>query len=434
MKRFLVSIIIQVITTTTFAYEAHEWGTFTSLVGANGQTQDGMYHEDEELPDFVHGFGETQLFPNPFPDFGDCNNLKVCFNPQVFSNNVISQKMETPVIYFYGNQVERVQVNVDFPEGIITETFPAPTSSSPQNSEDLVIADGKAQFDIEIMPMTGVQPPNVENGNIYGHARNVNSTMIRSNQEYEKFIFYRGLGRFYPRLHISSEDDNLSVIVDDQFKPHNAFLVFKREGQLPSLMSLMDSSSPVTPQQIAFNLHRYVIDGDTISGLKGEHPASDYVSFGGNAFDRLTESLQQAGLKKDEAQAMVATWENGYFHTPGLRMLYILPKHEVDDILPLKMTPAPQELERVFVARIELMLEVEELELVTQIMEQKLNFDIQSQGRMAEPRLRRARQVYQEQHMKIQSDIANFQYGLTAVFDDLVKQSQTLSSPPLGSE
>lgn len=45
-------------------YTAHEWGTFTSLVGSNGMTQHGLYHEDERLPDFVHQFGETRSLPS----------------------------------------------------------------------------------------------------------------------------------------------------------------------------------------------------------------------------------------------------------------------------------------------------------------------------------------------------------------------------------
>ena len=47
------------ITQPLIAFEAHEWGTFTSLLGSNGKTQNGMYHEDERLPAFVHGFGVT---------------------------------------------------------------------------------------------------------------------------------------------------------------------------------------------------------------------------------------------------------------------------------------------------------------------------------------------------------------------------------------
>src|SRR5688572_24382807 len=42
------------------AFQVHEWGTFTSLVGSDGQPQSDMYSEDEALPEFVHSFGENR--------------------------------------------------------------------------------------------------------------------------------------------------------------------------------------------------------------------------------------------------------------------------------------------------------------------------------------------------------------------------------------
>ncbi|NBO39532.1 hypothetical protein EBU99_13220, partial [bacterium] len=35
------------------SFTVHEWGTFTSLVGADGSLQQGMFGEDEPLPSFV---------------------------------------------------------------------------------------------------------------------------------------------------------------------------------------------------------------------------------------------------------------------------------------------------------------------------------------------------------------------------------------------
>src|SRR4051812_1682698 len=33
----------------------HEWGIFTSLQDSFGEVQAGLQHEEEKLPDFVHG-------------------------------------------------------------------------------------------------------------------------------------------------------------------------------------------------------------------------------------------------------------------------------------------------------------------------------------------------------------------------------------------
>ncbi|MEK7862968.1 MAG: hypothetical protein AAB295_06860, partial [Chloroflexota bacterium] len=34
--------------------EVHEWGTFTSLQGSDGVDLEGLHHEEEGLPPFVH--------------------------------------------------------------------------------------------------------------------------------------------------------------------------------------------------------------------------------------------------------------------------------------------------------------------------------------------------------------------------------------------
>jgi hypothetical protein len=138
-RKILTLINLLLVTTKVFAgYTAHEWGTFTSLVGSNGITVNGMYHEDEILPEFVHGFGETQTIAQPLPRPEPTRTThpdptrprpcrgKACFDDAFYEQNSITQKMETPVIYFYGDAQSEVEVNVKFPDGLITETFPAP--------------------------------------------------------------------------------------------------------------------------------------------------------------------------------------------------------------------------------------------------------------------------------------------------------------------
>ncbi len=369
MKKYLYLIILQFIASSALAYDAHEWGTFTSLVGSNGKTQTGMYHEDEHLPDFVYGFGEVQpiiSLPAPFPPFGECEQfIKTCFAPQVLQSNFISQKMETPVIYFYGEGGHNVKVDVDFPEGIITETFPAPLSSTPKNTEDLVIANGRAHFDVQLLPRSNpLTPPPVEPGNIYGHARETNSLMIKTNADVEKFIFYRGLGRFQPQFNISSVRKNLYINGFESTLPEHAFLVHVEENKEPTLLKVISPDGGLEPVQNSFGINYYTLSAKMIDQLKkGTGP---HITKGDQATLTLVSALFDSGLFLDEAFAMVNTWKNGYFKNPGLRLLYILPRSEVDSILPLTLNPEAEELERAFVARVEIMLEEEELEIVSQ--------------------------------------------------------------------
>ena len=52
------------------------------------------------------------------------------------------------------------------------------------------------------------------------------------------------------------------------------------------------------------------------------------------------------GLYTAEATAMVNTWEDSWLED-GTRVLYVLPKEWTDEVLPLTITPAPQEVARV---------------------------------------------------------------------------------------
>ncbi len=50
---------------------------------------------------------------------------------------------------------------------------------------------------------------------------------------------------------------------------------------------------------------------------------------------------------------MVETWRDSWFED-GLRLLYIVPRSSIDEVLPLEITPAPANTARVFVGRIEI--------------------------------------------------------------------------------
>jgi hypothetical protein len=396
-----MSLSLVLLALPTFAkYEAHEWGTFTSVVDSTGVTQNGMYHEDEALPKFVHGFGELRveaaLPPTPVPvnprppgkpkpPRPPCHS-KVCFSQEALSRNVITQKMETPVVYFYSDQAQVVKLNVKFPEGIITETYPGPVFTFPTMSDPHIIGKGESQFVLNILNTKTGSLPFVEKDNIYGHARAVNSNLINSGAETEKFLFYRGLGRFQPKISITSKDGNLKIGKLDLARPQAAFLIHVDafgHGQLLSLDSVKTK-------------HEVEISAKLIQQLKNHEAVSPFIIKGEQARGKLIDELVLSGLYKDEAIAMINTWENGYLKVPGLRLLYILPRSEVDEILPLTLSPAPEKFVRSFVARMEILLDTEEQQILADITEQQYKFRPAELGRFAEPILHRIRAIAQK--------------------------------------
>lgn len=374
-------------------YEAHEWGTFTSLVGSNGITQNGMYHEDEALPDFVHGFGElrderhkTLAFnEDPEPDPRPPCRGKGCFGDFVFQNNIITQKMETPVIYFYTRSPIDVNVNVRFPEGVVTETYPGPVSTFPNQRDTATIANGNTTFQVHVSTAQSGPIPNVPRDNIYSHARNVDSNIVTSGRETEKFIFYRGIGRFQPRLGIESVGSGLTIRARTGYVPQAAFLVhvdseLRTQGMNLGQMSVERVVSIPIEQMARLRNH-------SVS------PNREFLQSGALR-NSMISALITSGLNRDEAVAMLDTWENGYLKVPGLRLLYILPRNEVDQVLPLTLTPAPRSLVRSFVGRIEIMLAQDEQNLISDIESLGPSFRSEGLGRFAEPMLRRAQEVY----------------------------------------
>lgn len=408
MRPLIALLTLLTATQPAFAkLEVHEWGTFTSLVGSNGVTQNGMYHEDEALPDFVHPFGVVGEGPKSPPDNDSSpsqptppsrpsqprpcpQHSKVCLSQDFLNAQIVTQKMETPVIYFRSDVDQDVRVNVQFPKGVVTETYPAPVATSPTRDNVTSLTNGNTTFNVKVLanptPYEQVALPFVPADNIYSHARNAVSNYVMSGREIEKFIFYRGIGQYQPTFNISSSGGALTVSGSTTNAPQVGFLIDVNTNGEARLMKL-------THDQM-----RNITIGAKDLALLRDHErqtpnAHGTIVSGERASEEIVNGLVQAGLHTDEAQAMVATWERGYLKVPGLRLLSILPRAEVDSILPLTITPAPTELQRVFVSRIEILLDTEERQILSDIANQGSSFDITTLGRFAEPKLRRIYEV-----------------------------------------
>src|SRR5438309_10660768 len=99
-------------------YTAHEWGTFTSVQGGDGVLLDWRPLETSQLPKFVYDWTR--------PGIGRQGPVLLGKGAMV-----ARQRMETPVIYFYSEQDQAVDVSVEFPQGLITEWYPQASLISP---------------------------------------------------------------------------------------------------------------------------------------------------------------------------------------------------------------------------------------------------------------------------------------------------------------
>ena len=297
---------------------AHEWGTFTSIAGGDGQAVEwSPLTGATDLPTFVEHFRTPQF--------------KLGLRGTV--------RMETPVLYFYDSHEERVSVNVSFAKGLITEWYPHASSVGPSaNPADWSLfqgsQDGSIAWDaVTLSPSLRADFERHPQESHYYAARMTSATPLRvktsAGEQHEKFLFYRGVSTFHVPL-------SAKVTAGGQVHIANSL-----EEEIPNTLLFERRGDKVG----------YRVDG----ALVGE-AVLDPPELTGNVNDlgrELVGMLVAQGLYLDEAQAMVETWRGSWFEE-GSRLLYVLPEKFVNGILPLSIHPAPAQIARVFVGRMEL--------------------------------------------------------------------------------
>ncbi len=339
---------------------AHEWGTFTSVVGSDGVLLEGLHHEEEALPAFV--YGRAPISNN--------QTKRIEALPEG-----VTQKMETPVIYFYTPEPVDVSVRVDFPDGVLSEWYPAAASFAPAIGALDRIGQGTMQWDVRLAhePADLVE---VHPEDIWAPSREVpGAATVTAGDEHERFIFYRGLARFETPLQVTADAQGLVHIHNSSAQRiPAAFLLHVHEGG--GSITKLGAVGP----------------GTTVSASPSpKESPGDYENIAAAA---IAEELEASGLYRDEALSMVNTWRRSYFGNHGLRVLYILPAEWTDKLLPLHIEPAPVEVVRTLVGRVEVLTPAEEGAFVAELEGSRgQEFPVEGLGRFAEPKLRRALQL-----------------------------------------
>jgi hypothetical protein len=352
-------------------FVAHEWGTFTSFQGSDGvPLKWSNPFATAKLPQFVYDWKK--------PGLGRQTTSPLFAG--VFSKGevVTLQRMETPVIYFYSDRERSVDVTVRFPQGLMTEWYPqtttlgpsvAPPPASVRSLDSLlhragisrnfstasILGDNSVKDNLIAWKGVRVRPtvpdtevasllPKDATGNHYLTARETDAAILKvvtTNQtaEYEKFLFYRGVANFVAPLKVSMPGDDVLVILNAGKEPLEHLFVMKLEQGQGRLI----------------HLERIGAGEQKSLTLGGEGIALTPEGMSEQLKKQMVEALVGQGLYPREATAMVNTWKDSWFDEEGTRVLYIMPRAWTDATLPMKLSPAPDELVRVMVARAEVL-------------------------------------------------------------------------------
>jgi hypothetical protein len=419
MNRYHASLLIAGLSALTLVVAApprtggltvHEWGTFTSVAGDDGKSVLWSALGKRDLPEFIEDAGYR------------CTKWSLTG----------SVRMETPVIYFYSPHELSAHVSVRFPYGVMSEWYPratvdiyqsktmldrmdAATASQthmnlrsygagdvypltslvdpPPAGLDPLLAKlspsrngidtsmralmGSIEWnDLKIQPGLSADLPDDHSGNRYYSARQTDSAPVTVGNQHEKFLFYRGVARFQVPLTAQVSPTGKVALANTGSEPVPAVFLFEnRKGQMRyRRLGAVETSTT----------------GD-LTALGGSLPELRYD---------LEEALVSQGLFRKEAHAMVETWADSWFEE-GVRAMYILPARTVDSVLPLKVEPAPEQVVRVFVGRIELFT-AEALQAVEQAA---ANGDVSiaaRYGRFLDPILERVQAAHPQVASRIQ--------------------------------
>src|SRR5881392_1198283 len=137
----------------------HEWGTFTSVQGADGIQIEWNPFVPAELPKFVYGQPHRRV-------------------PGTLSKGdlIARQRMETPVIYFYSETPRTVDVTVNFPEGKVTEWYPQ--VANPKSG-------GRTMQwkDVQVLAHPKITLPRDSSGSHYYAARDTTANLVQTKNQ-----------------------------------------------------------------------------------------------------------------------------------------------------------------------------------------------------------------------------------------------------------
>jgi hypothetical protein len=298
---------------------AHEWGTFTAVAGPNGRAVEWSPVSGlSDLPRFVEHISDA--------------NFKIGLRGTI--------RMETPVLYFYSPRRMTVSVSVAFSKGVITEWYPHADRVQPggilrDTNLNRLENDGSIAWnDVTVAPLQGGEFPRELPSNRYYAARETSSAPLSvkttAGEQQEKFLFYRGVSASSLPLSVGQTPDGKLVIKSLTQEEIPSVILFERRGERVGyrLAGALTNEAVLDPPELTGSIDALCVD--------------------------LEGVLEDQGLYPDEARAMVQTWRDSWFEE-GSRLIYVVPRRFIDDVLPLKIDPTPGQIVRVFVGRFEVL-------------------------------------------------------------------------------
>jgi hypothetical protein len=306
-------------------YAVHEWGVFT-------------IHPDLEMANEALA-----------AEWADCPKELYRTEPPNLRNLPWRGGVDKPIVYFHwdGEQPppeQGLKMKVRFPDGRPVIWWPASEEGAGAAPAGQEVTDSLSwrlfpRKPPEAHGSAGERPrtPRVAADHWYAQARTVKAEPVFSYGGHnhigtfidaEQFVYYDGL--MTPLAFLKARRTPAGAIVLDATAPypiHDLWCI-DRTGNSAKLARV-----PLVPP------------GEKTLDLDWKTVADD--DWHAATAEALAAELEKTGLHADEARSLVAIWQPGFFHAPGLTLFYRLPQREYDRVTTLALDPVPETLVRV---------------------------------------------------------------------------------------
>jgi hypothetical protein len=306
-------------------YAVHEWGVFT-------------IHPDLEMANEALA-----------AEWADCPKELYRTEPPNLRNLPWRGSVLKPIVYFHwdGEQPppgQGVTMKVRFPDGRPVIWWPASEEGAGAAPAGQEVTDSLSWRLFLRKPPEGhgsagerPRTPRVAADHWYAQARTVKAEPVFSYGGHnhigtfidaEQFVYYDGL--MTPLAFLKARRTPAGAIVLDATAPypiHDLWCI-DRTGNSAKLARV-----PLVPP------------GEKTLDLDWKTVAAD--DWHAATAEALAAELEKTGLHADEARSLVAIWQPGFFHAPGLTLFYRLPQREYDRVTTLALDPLPETLVRV---------------------------------------------------------------------------------------
>jgi len=241
--------------------------------------------------------------------------------------------VDLPIIYVHSKNIDNLNVSVNFSQGTPTDTYPSTEIDDGKNTISWSNLKINPQAD-EINAIETDSDYRIPLEEIKPTLNNVEADELVFYGEETRFLFYEGETAFRNQINVSLDLEGGEVAFRNEgdYTVHNVILAHMM-GDYMDTSTLVAVGGSLAPGEVK------------IVGLNEK--STDNL---------IKKDMLDLGFTNKEVEAFTQTWNNPFFFPSNIgftNLIYRLPQHKYDEMLPAAFTPQPDKIVRTMYVLVE---------------------------------------------------------------------------------